>query len=344
MADGTQDGTEASLVAERHGVRSSVIAGAAAAVFQTTMSHPFEFLKTGQQLHRALPGAAAFNMLHPFKYYFSGCAALNVGTLLKTGTRFATFEQACVWLRDPEHADQPIAGPRLLLAGAITGFLESLWVVPFESIKTTAVENALELSRRVQGEPETRAAAVSKGPAPKATFHAVRPVQTAHERWLLHYERQPSSHFAGTVLEIYRTRGVRGFLQGAMPTIFRQLGNSVVRFTTYAWIVQSLSPHKALDEYQAFAAGALSSAAVVALTQPIDVIKTRMQSKTAWFTYKSSLNCAYRIFVEEGFRYMWKGWVPRLFKVSLSGGISFGVYQYVENLVLLWEHERSLAP
>lgn len=68
-----------------------------------------------------------------------------------------------------------------------------------------------------------------------------------------------------------------------------------------------LSPNSHLDEV-----------AVVALTQPIDMFKTRMQSKHACFTYKNSLNCAYRIFIEEGFSKLWKGWAARLLKVSLS--------------------------
>ena len=117
-----------------------------------------------------------------------------------------------------------------------------------------------------------------------------------------------------------------------MPTVFRQVSNSTVRFTAYTTLKQLISPTQPLNEVYAFGIGLFSSCAVVALTQPIDVVKTRMQSKTAHYFYKNSLNCAYRVFVEEGMVSLWKGWLPRLFKVGLSGGISFGVYQYVENL------------
>ncbi|AET38300.1 Mrx20p Ecym_2585 [Eremothecium cymbalariae DBVPG len=315
-----------------------IIAGSVAAIFQTTLSYPFEFLKTGQQLHRSVPGAPKFNAFHPVKYYFSGCASLNVGVLFKTMVRFGTFEKACEMMKDPDMNETQISGIRLLAAGIITGFMESLWVVPFESVKTTMIENAHILSSKVQQVPSERV--MDAKPTKRPVFHSPVGTVSSREMLLRHYEANPSSHFFSTVKEIYLTRGVRGFLQGAMPTVFRQLGNSVVRFTVYTWCKQFLSPHKPLDEYKAFAAGALSSCAVVAVTQPIDVIKTRMQSKYAWALYRSSLNCAYRIFVEEGVTKFWNGWAPRLFKVGLAGGMSFGVYQYVENLTLLIQSKR----
>lgn len=319
-------------------VVSRVAAGSAAAVFQTTVSYPFEFLKTGLQLHRSVPGAPVFNVMYPLKVYFAGCSALNVGALFKTFVRFTTFEKACQLMRDPGLPEtSPLSGPRLLVAGTITGFMESLWIVPFENVKVTMIENALFHSNGPQVV-EKPAVASSSRP----TFHKSQAQLTAREVMLQKYEKNPPLHMFPTIKEIYLTRGLRGFLQGAMPTIFRQVGNSAVRFTTYTTLKQLVSPNKALNEYYAFGLGVASSCAVVALTQPIDVVKTRMQSKHSWKTYKNSLNCAYRIFVEEGVTKFWKGWTPRLFKVGLSGGVSFGIYQYVENLVTLMRHEGYL--
>lgn len=318
-------------------------AGSAAAVFQTTVSYPFEFLKTGLQLHRSLPGAPVFNMMYPLKVYFAGCSALNVGALFKTFVRFTTFEKACQLMRDPSlPATAALSGPRLLVAGTITGFMESLWIVPFENVKVAMIENALFYSNGSQTIAKPAVDKLSATSSTRPTFHKSVPQLTAREIALQKYAKNPPLHFFPTIKEIYLTRGLRGFVQGTMPTIFRQVGNSAVRFTTYTTLKQLVSPNKALNEYYAFGLGVVSSCAVVALTQPIDVIKTRMQSKHRWTTYKNSLNCAYRIFVEEGFTKFWKGWTPRLFKVGLSGGVSFGIYQYVENLVALMRHEGYL--
>ncbi|QLG74606.1 hypothetical protein HG535_0G04890 [Zygotorulaspora mrakii] len=320
---------------------SQIAAGSAAAIFQTSATYPFEFLKTGMQLRRALPAAPVFNMMHPIKLYFAGCSALNVGAVVKTSSRFVTFEKACRLMRDPSlPSNAALSGPRLLAAGTITGFMESMWIIPFENIKVTMIENALTVSSRLSGEPEAQK--VANKANTRATFHNPKPKLSQAELTFMHYEKHPSVHFFPALKEIYSTRGLRGFFQGAMPTIFRQIGNSTVRFTTYTTLKNFISPSKPLNEFYAFGFGFLSSCSVVALTQPIDVVKTRMQSKYAWKSYKNSINCAYRIFVEEGFTHLWKGWVPRLFKVGLSGGISFGVYQYVENLITVMEHKGYL--
>lgn len=321
-----------------------LVASSVASVFQTTISHPFEFIKTGLQLHKSTPGRGQFNMFHQVKWYFSGCLALNVGTLFKTITRFTMFDKACQMMKDPNSSSQLITGPRLLAASMITGFMESLWVIPFESIKTTMIENALIMSQRAQdGLKKDNISYKENNPGVRPRFHKdINSKLHPYKMWGMHYENQPSTQFLTSVKEIYLTRGIHGFIQGSIPTIFRQMSTSAIRFTTYTYLKNLISPNKQLNEYSGFFLGIISSSMVVALTQPIDVVKTRMQSKHARLNYKNSLNCAYRIFVEEGPSKFWKGWVPRLFKVGFSGGISFSVYQYVENLLLLIEHEKKL--
>lgn len=287
-------------------------------------------------------------MLHSIKTYFAGNSALNIAAIIKTTTRFTTFEKACQMLRDPSlPTSTPLSGPRLLMAGTITGFMESLWIIPFENIKVTMIENGIKSSERSQQRQEkvditNEKPQQEKKPRFHGTTSSGKLPLTPQEAAFLKYEKTPPLHFFPTIKEIFLTRGVQGFFKGSFPTIFRQMGNTAVRFTVYTSLKQWISPSKPLNEYYAFAIGLASSCAVVAITQPIDVIKTRMQSKYAWNTYKNSLNCAYRIFIEEGVWKFWKGWIPRLFKVGLSGGISFGVYQYVENLVNLMRLENYL--
>lgn len=298
-------------------------------------------------------------MFHHVKSYFAGCSALNIGILLKTTTRFATFEKACELMKNPENPEAPIGGMRLLAAGSITGFMESMLIIPFESIKTRMIENAVILSNRYQEDAEiekqnkAKSLDKTKSPSLKGTElkQTARPtlhkqvnknVNPRYEKFL-YYEKHPSTNIVTTVREMMQTRGFSSFFQGSMPTIFRQVGNGAIRFTTYTTLKQMISPNKPLKEYYAFGIGLFSSCAVVGMTQPIDVIKTRMQSKYTSSLYKNSLNCAYRTFIEEGITSFWKGWVPRLFKVGLSGGVSFGVYQYVENLMLSMQYQRSLG-
>ena len=50
-----------------------------------------------------------------------------------------------------------------------------------------------------------------------------------------------------------------------------------------------------------------------------------MQSIEARQEYKNMFNCTYRIFKEERILAFWSGAVPRLVRLSLSGGIVFTV-------------------
>ena len=59
------------------------------------------------------------------------------------------------------------------------------------------------------------------------------------------------------------------------------------------------------------------------VTQPLDVIKTRMQSLEARKVYKNSFVCAARIFRDEGLLTFWSGALPRLARLIMSGGIVF---------------------
>ena len=145
-----------------------------------------------------------------------------------------------------------------------------------------------------------------------------------------------------TAAELYRQHGLRAYFKGTMPTLMRQVGNSVVRFTTFTMLKQFAPKEYQNNEYFATLLGLISSCAVVGATQPLDVIKTRMQAKDSVLLYRNSINCAYRIFVEEGFAMLWKGWLPRLMKVGLSGSVSFGIYQYTENMIALMRQERYL--
>lgn len=289
------------------------------------MAQPFEFLKTGMQLSR--PGQSAFDIVHPLKRYFTGASVLNVGAVLKTSARFTTFETACKLLKDPDlPRDAPLTGPRLVMASILTGTVESIWIIPFENVKTTMIENVIQ-----------KEVMASQNPLPlqknlKPTFHK-RTKMSVREANFRYYENNPSEGMLNNIKEIYLTRGARGFLQGTMPTLIRQVGNSTVRFTVYSMLKQLMSSNGDFNEYMGVALGITTSIAVVGVTQPIDVIKTRMQSKNAWKYYRNSVNCCYRMFIEEGAVSLWKGAVPRLFKVSLSGGLSFGIYEYTENII-----------
>ncbi|ANB12074.1 hypothetical protein AWJ20_309 [Sugiyamaella lignohabitans] len=160
------------------------------------------------------------------------------------------------------------------------------------------------------------------------------------------YEVNPAVHgFFGNIKDMYVVRGPRAFVQGFMPTIFRQVMNSTVRFTTFNFLKQFFHPHdnEPMPGLMAFGIGCVAGAVEVLATQPIDVVKTRMQTVNGIKLYGSSLMCSYKIFVHEGPKHLWAGMLPRFVKVTFSGGIVFGVYEFANSLVMRAMQENPFS-
>ncbi|KAF4459879.1 Mitochondrial carrier domain [Fusarium albosuccineum] len=182
-----------------------------------------------------------------------------------------------------------LSGPRTVLAGFGAGVTESLLAVtPTESIKTTLIDDRKSAKPRLRG-----------------FLHAV-PI-------------------------IARERGIRGFFQGFVPTTARQAANSATRFGAYTSLKQLAesytAPGEKLGAVGTFAMGGLAGFITVYVTQPLDTIKTRMQSIEAKRTYGNSFKCATTIFKQEGVLTFWSGALPRLARLILSGGIVFTMYE-----------------
>lgn len=191
--------------------------------------------------------------------------------------------------------DGTISGPMTVVSGFLAGATESLLAVtPFESIKTQLIDDRKRAVPRMNG--------------------------------FLH----------GSAL-IFREQGVRGFFKGFVPTTARQAANSAVRFSSYTSLKQAaqsyVAPGEKLGTAATFAIGGVAGIITVYATQPIDTVKTRMQSLDAKGLYKNSVDCGMKILREEGFLTLWSGAVPRLGRLVFSGGIVFTMYEKTMELL-----------
>ncbi|CAI4044465.1 hypothetical protein SUVC_10G2080 [Saccharomyces uvarum] len=280
------------------------------------MTYPFEYLKTGLQLQ---PKGTAFEIILPqIKSYFVGISALNLAAFGKTIVRFITFDKLCQSLNNnTENNDnfQRLTGPNLLVAGTLTGIVESLFIIPFENIKTTMIQSAMMVDPKTLEKTQLQANG-------KPTFH--KPTNKAAS--VTRIEK-----LLPTVKHMYHTRGLSAFVQGTTPTLFRQIANTSIQFTAYTAFKRLLQGRN--DKSSSVITGLATSFTLVAMTQPIDVIKTRMMSQNAKTEYRNTLNCMYRIFVQEGMATFWKGSIFRFMKVGISGGLTFAVYEQVSLLL-----------
>ena len=278
----------------------SVIAGSSAGAVEIAITYPFEFWKTRAQLNRRLPDSKKL----PWPRFPSKEWYAGCTTLIIGNSIKAgvRFVAFDAYKNMLADADGKVSGPRTVVAGFGAGITESLLAVtPFESIKTQLIDDQKRAHPRMRG--------------------------------FLH----------GSAL-IAREKGIRGFFQGFVPTTARQAANSAVRFSTYTWIKQFaesyVAPGEKLGMISTFGIGSLAGIVTVYTTMPLDTVKTRMQSLEARQLYKNSFACAVTIYKTEGVLTFWSGALPRLGRLSMSGGIVFAMYEKTMQLLDTMDPDR----
>lgn len=275
----------------------SLIAGTTAGAIEAFVTYPTEFVKTRSQFG----GQARESPITILRTTFreKGVTGLYSGC---SALVIGNSVKAGVRFVTYDHikgmladAEGKVSAPKSLLAGLGAGMMEAvIAVTPSETIKTKLIDDA-------------------KRPNPQY-------------RGLMH----------GT-MSIIRQDGFFGIYRGLFPVMMRQGCNSAVRFTTYTTLKQFVQgtarPGQQLPTGITFGIGAIAGLVTVYTTQPLDVIKTRMQSLDAPKQYRNSFHCGYRIFTEEGLLRFWTGTTPRLARLIMSGGIVFTVYENVIKLI-----------
>lgn len=280
----------------------SIIAGATAGGIEIAITYPFEFAKTRSQLNRRLPDAQKL----PWPRFPSKEWYAGCTTLIIGNSIKAgvRFVSFDAYKNMLADADGKVSGPRTVAAGFGAGITESLLAVtPFESIKTQLIDDRKRAKPRMNG----------------------------------------FLHGSGVIA---REKGIRGFFQGFVPTTARQAANSAVRFSAYTWMKQLaesyVAPGEKLGTISTFGIGSLAGVITVYTTMPLDTVKTRMQSIEARQNYKNSFACAASIFKNEGLLTFWSGALPRLGRLSLSGGITFTIYEKMMQLLDSIDPDRKM--
>lgn len=162
---------------------------------------------------------------------------------------------------------------------------------------------------------------------------AVTPMETVKVKFINDQRSdkpQYKSFFHG-VKTIVRQEGIGGVYKGLTPTIIKQGSSQAIRF----FVVESCKelytaddPKKPIPKLLVGAFGAVGATVSVYANTPIDVIKTRMQGLEA-AKYKSTVDCAVKIWRNEGPTAFYKGVVPRLFRSGLDVAITFMVYETI---------------
>ncbi|KAF5094478.1 hypothetical protein D0Z00_003525 [Geotrichum galactomycetum] len=153
-----------------------------------------------------------------------------------------------------------------------------------------------------------------------------------------------------TLLKMWREEGWRGFMRGNGVNCIRIVPYSAVQFSSYTvmkkWVLDSKNV-TSLNVGERLIAGSIAGVASVAVTYPLDIVRTRLSIQTASIPnlkeHYASLGqkppgivqVTKQIYRTEGGIFgLYRGIVPTTMGVAPYVGINFAVYEYVRELLI----------
>ncbi|XP_056375107.1 probable mitochondrial glutathione transporter SLC25A40 [Hyla sarda] len=121
--------------------------------------------------------------------------------------------------------------------------------------------------------------------------------------------------FTGTVdafVQIIRNEGVRSLWSGLPPTLVMAVPATAIYFTCYDQLRDILIHHMNNVETASLIAGATARLGSATLISPLELIRTKMQSRT--LSYKELTSCIQSSVAKEGWLSLWKGWGPTVLR------------------------------
>ena len=139
-----------------------------------------------------------------------------------------------------------------------------------------------------------------------------------------------------------------GLYRGATACLLRDVPFSAIYFPTYAHLKKDFfgeSPQKKLGVLQLLTAGAIAGMPAAYLTTPCDVIKTRLQveARKGDATYNGLIDCAKKVYRDEGFKAFFKGGPARILRSSPQFGFTLAAYEVLSKMLPLPGSEEAEA-
>ncbi|XP_042540493.1 solute carrier family 25 member 40 isoform X2 [Dipodomys spectabilis] len=146
-------------------------------------------------------------------------------------------------------------------------------------------------------------------------------------------------NFRGTLdafLKIIRNEGIKSLWSGLPPTLVMAVPATVIYFTCYDQLTAHLRSKLGENETRIpIVAGILARFGAVSVISPLELIRTKMQSKK--FSYKELRQFISQKVSEDGWVSLWKGWAPTILRdVPFSA-----MYWYNYEILKKWLCEKS---
>ncbi|CAH1712681.1 calcium-binding mitochondrial carrier protein Aralar1 [Aphis gossypii] len=138
-----------------------------------------------------------------------------------------------------------------------------------------------------------------------------------------------------SAITVIKELGFFGLYKGAKACFLRDIPFSAIYFPAYNHVKQAFADEKGYNHpLSLLAAGCIAGVPAASLVTPADVIKTRLQvvARKGQTTYNGLVDCAMKIYKEEGPRAFWKGTGARVFRSSPQFGVTLLSYEILQRL------------
>ena len=140
-----------------------------------------------------------------------------------------------------------------------------------------------------------------------------------------------------TVLEagrdILKNFGVQGFYRGYLVTVLREIPFGLIQYPLYEITKRKVKKDKDLKIIDYCRCGAIAGGISAFLTNPLDVIKTRiMTSGEKKYDFKKFIPTFKNICENEGTSKLFSGVHVRVLYISVGGMIFFGTNEFLKNI------------
>lgn len=289
---------------ENTSLTANLMAGAFAGIMEHTVMFPVDAIKTRMQVASAAPSTIA-----------AGTAGASQA--------YSGIVNAVTSISAAEGARSLWRGVSSVVLGA--GPAHAVYFAVYEAVK-----NSLGGNKDAGHHPFV--ASLAGASATISSDALMNPFDVIKQRMQLNGSR--FNGFADCASQIYRKEGLSAFYVSYPTTLLMNVPFTAINFTVYESACKVLNPNRRHDPLSHCLAGGLAGAMAAAVTTPLDVIKTMLQTKGVASLYdakaanvNSFMDAARYIYQRDGLKGFARGMRPRVVSNMPSTAICWTSYE-----------------
>eukprot|EP00941_MAST-03F_sp_MAST-3F-sp1_P001332 g1332.t1 len=296
------------------------VAGAIAGFVGEVLLHPFDTISTRLKVQpsnvSAISGIHTVLVKDGIRGLFAGVSATLLASIPSSAIYFATYESVKTsGITLAPDCPMPIIHA---CAGLSSELFSSIVTVPCEVVKCR-----LQLG--------SDPAKVSGG---WTNFHLNKIAKGNSS-----IQKKNYSGVFDALLSVTRREGLRGLYSGYGPCLITDCTYSALQFVLYEKLKKILqkkrniyeSENATLQVQDTLFVGAVSGGIAGALSNPLDVITTRLMVQGEKKVYRNAVHCCMSMLKKEGPQSLLRGLIPRVIHIAPMASITFAVYEQIKS-------------